>query len=202
MSKASRRQELLSPYADPHARSMARRAEKPRNLLLWFLEGFRAEMPEDMHGIGVWRDWVRLDEERAAEGGSLLGSPTLADQFRRFIEGSAFATEPAEFEGHEASEDDEHYVFPMRAAVVKLARQDPFMARLLASVAFRDGDWVGASEALGIVAWKTGPEDIAVIDEQATQSLRRVYFDEALHRLWRRFEVQPPPRVIREVTAA
>lgn len=180
--------------AADHRASLARQMAQPKGfggLLTWFLEGFRSEVPEDVHKSGVWRDYVRIDEERHGEGGSLLGSPALADGFRRFIEGSAFATESSQYEGHQSREGDEHYAMPMRAALARLAgRGDdvdeyPFMARTLYRTAIRGGDWDAACASMGIVA-----------------PVRRTYVQSALVRLWRRYSVQPPARVLREEAPA
>jgi hypothetical protein len=46
------------PFAEPHRASVARQMVQPKGLgelLAWFLEGFRAEMPEAVHTGGVWR---------------------------------------------------------------------------------------------------------------------------------------------------
>ena len=181
-----------------HRRSLERRGAIPKSfgaLLVWFLEGFRAEMPEQVHIAGVWRDYVRLDEDRRADGGSLLGSPRLADPFRNLIEGSPFATEPSEFEGHESREGDEHYRTPMRAAIARLngrhtcsstermlgghrCGEGAAMARLLYRVALRDGDWEAAAASVGI------PIDF-----------QQRLVGEALYRLWRVYDILPPARL-------
>lgn len=189
-----RREELARPFAGENAESLSRKLAPPKDLLAWFLEGFRAEMPEELHTGGVWRDWARLDEERSAEGGSLLGSPRLTDAFRTFLESSPLATELAEYEGHEARDGDEHYVRPMRAALARLngrhyctaaERRAPghscpegaMLARLLYRVAFLDGDWQAAS--VGFVQ----------------PGLARILLGTALYQLWRRWRPQPPARV-------
>jgi hypothetical protein len=186
------------PHALEHASSVLRRAAQPKGLgglLVWFLTGFRAEMPEAVHAAGVWRDYVRLDEDRAAEGGSLLGSPRLADPFRALIEGSPFATEPSEFEGHASREGDEHYRTPMRAAIARLRGRhtctrtertfadhrcgtSPFMALTVERIAYLDGDWESAAASLGI-----HPETAAT------------WVAEALFRLWRVYDERPPARL-------
>lgn len=198
MSNASRRSRLVSPFAPEHERSVSRAMAQPRGLgglLAWFLDGFRAEMPEQVHTSGVWRDYVRVDEERHAVGGSLLGSPRLADPFRAFIEGSPFATEASEFEGHQSRAGDEHYATPMRAAIARLAgrhecgsiiRRSPAhecpesftLACLLRRIAERDGDWQSAAL------------------EFVQPSLSGLVVEAALNHLWRAFDVMPPARVL------
>jgi hypothetical protein len=64
------------------------------------------------------------------------------------------------------------------------------MARTLYRTAVMDGDWDAACASMGIV-----------------EPVRRVYIEEALYRLWRRFRIEPPARpirgpVAREVSAA
>src|SRR5678816_3959692 len=136
-----------------------------------FLEAFRAEVPARIHAGDVWRDQVSPDEERQgiqAVGGSLLGSPRTGDAFRRYIEGSPFITEVAEYEGHK--DPNTHYAFPLRAALAALAGRGPdtepypFMARALYRTALRDGDWDGACASLGII-----------------EPVRRPYIEAALH---------------------
>lgn len=187
------------PFAGENAASVTRQMTQPKGheaLLRWFLEGFRAEMPEAMHSAGVWRSRKAPIDARGApledvptehQGGSLLGSPRLADGFRALIEDSPFATEVAEYEGHRDTVG--HYRTPIRAALAELAgrvagREDhpyPFMARMLYRTAFMDGDWDAACASLGII-----------------EPVRRVYVEEALYRLWRRFRIEPPARLIRD----
>lgn len=170
-----------------HAASLARRAERPRNLLLWFLEAFRAECPAELHAGGVWRDRVSAGEAEDGiqpVGGSLLGSPRLEEGFRRFIEDGAFVTERAELEGHQ--DHAPHYVTPLRAALARLAGRGPdadprvFMSRVLYRTALLDGDWPAACASMGIIEPVAG-----------------VYIQEALRRLWDRYWVEPRPRPYR-----
>lgn len=180
------------PYHAEHAGSVARKAQPPKNLLGWFLAEFRAEIPGRIHAADVWRDQVSPDEAKAgiqAVGGSLLGSPRTSDAFRRYIEGSPFITEVAEYEGHK--DPVTHYAFPLRAALATLAGRGrdtdeyPFMARALYRTALRDGDWDGACASMGI-----------------PQPVRKVYIEEALRRLWHRYSIEPPARAVRTSEAA
>jgi len=179
------------PYAGEHSASLTKKAAPPKNLLAWFVEAFRAEMPEQIHTSDVWRDRVSGDEAKngvKAVGGSLLGSPRTDDTFRRYIEDSPFTTEIAEYEGHK--DRDAHYAFPLRAALVRLAGRgratDPyvFMALTLYRIALRDGDYQGACASLGIC-----------------EPVREVYIGEALRRLWTKYEVEPPARTLRTEVA-
>lgn len=180
-----------SPYRTEHDRSKLRKMTPPKNLLGWFLEQFRAELPEKIHSADVWRDRVSEDEERngiRAVGGSLLGSPRTHDAFRRYIEDSPFATEVAEYEGHKDTQG--HYAFPLRAALARLGGRGPdhdpypFMARVLYRTALRDGDYDGACASMGIC-----------------EPVRRVYIEEALRRLWTKYEIEPPARPLRSEAA-
>ena len=137
---------------------------------------------EDIHWAGVWRDYTTdkgPGDPGPGGGGSLLGAPRYADEFRRYLEDSPFATEIAEYEGQR--DRVPHYKFPLRAALAELAGRGkatdeyPFMARVLYRTALRDGDWDGACASFGILA-----------------PIRRVYIEAALYRLWCRYSVEPP----------
>jgi len=180
------------PYEADHAGSVARKAQPPKNLLGWFMEQYRAEMPAKIHGDDVWRDRVSQGEARdgiTPVGGSLLGTPRTNDAFRRYIEDSPFSTEVAEYEGHK--DPWPHYSFPLRAAIATLGGRGrdkdeyPFMARTLYRTALRDGDWDGACASMGIC-----------------EPVRKVYHEEALRRLWEKFRVEPPARSVRTSEAA
>jgi hypothetical protein len=179
------------PYDPEHRASLARKAAPPKNLLAWFLEAYRAEAPEKIHASDVWRDRVTEDEARngvQAVGGSLLGTPRTNDTFRRYIEDSPFATEVAEYEG--SKDRSGHYAFPLRAALARLGGRGrdtdvyPFMARCLYRTALRDGDFDTACRSMGIPA-----------------PVRQVYIEEALRRLWAKYEIEPPARTLRESAA-
>jgi len=182
------------PYHAEHAGSLARKALPPRDLLGWFMEAFRAELPVETEGHGVFVGqpdrpgrktlWARDSKPAELVGGSVLGSPNALGDFRRFIEDGPFATEYAEYEGHK--DQVAHYRLPLRAAIATLAGRGrdtdpyPFMARVLYRTALRDGDWDGACASMGI-----------------TEPVRKVYIEVALQRLWDRYEVEPPARSVR-----
>jgi hypothetical protein len=163
---------------------------RPKDLLAWFLTGFRDELPDRLHTRGVWRDSVRRGDVDgyAPVGGSHLGSPRQADPFRAFIEDDPFGTEAAEYEGHKDVRN--HYRTPMRAALARLAGRGgdmepyPFMSRALYRTACRDGDWDSACQSLGII-----------------EPVRRFYIEAALHRLYDRFHEEPPVYTVREDAA-
>ena len=173
-------------YQREHARSIAAKARPPRNLLAWLIREYREEMPEELHTGGVWRDRVNEREaERGitAVGGSLLGSPRIAEGVRRLTEESPFTTEVAEYEGHK--DPHNHYVFPLRAALARLGGRGkatdeyPFMAYALLTTARLDGDWDRALSSLGV----------------NPPAVRRVYLERALRCLWDKYEPEPSLRV-------
>lgn len=176
-----------TPYAKANARSKRQKMARPKDLLAWFLAGFREELPTDIHSREVWRDYVP-DEHASGGGGSVLGTPRWSDPFRRFIEDDPFGTEAAEYEGHKSIAN--HYRTPMRAALARLAGRGDnlqpyvFMARALYRTAARDGDWDGACASLGII-----------------EPVRRPYIEAALHRLYDRFHEEPPVYTVRESAA-
>lgn len=171
---------LERPYRDDHARSVSRKATPPRDLLRWFMDAFRAEMPERVHAAGVWVDAHHRgdDPEYQPVGGSVLGAPRPSEPFRAFIEDDPFGIEYAEYEGHR--DPSPNYRTPLRAALARMAGRGaddqpmPFMARALYRTALRDGDWSGACASMGII-----------------DPVARIYIDAALYRVWARFEEAP-----------
>ena len=183
---------LERPYAADHDASVARKAAPPRDLLGWFLRGFREEMPDRIHQQDVWRDRAKRGDPEGYSpcGGSLLGAPRDAEPFRSLIEDDPWTLEVAEYEGHKDTRS--HYARPMRAALASLAGRGqpdhpyPFMARVLYRTALRDGDWDSACASLGII-----------------EPVRRFYIEAALARLWARYSPEPQARIPRrEVDAA
>lgn len=177
-----RRYNRDTPYEVDNARSKRAKMARPKDLLAWFLTGFREELPDRLHTRGVWRDRVSEGEAKAGitpVGGSLMGSPRMSDPFRAYLEGSPKATQVAEYEGHKDIRS--HYRTPMRAALARLSGRGsntdpyPFMARALFRTALRDGDWDTALASLGII-----------------EPVRRPYLDAALHRLYERYHEEPP----------
>lgn len=172
-----------APYQRDHERSTRAKMARPKDLLGWFLAGFREELPDCIHAREVWREHVP-DQHLSSGGGSLLGTPKWSDPFRRFIEDDPFGTEPSEYEGYKSLSN--HYRTPMRAAIARLAGRGkdtdpyPFMARALWRTALRDGDWDGACASMGII-----------------EPIRRVYIELALHRLYDRYMEEPPAYTVR-----
>lgn len=194
------------PYEPEHRESLVRKQQPPKNLLAWFLEQFRAELPEKIHASDVWRDRVNEDEARngiQAVGGSLLGTPRTHDTFRRYIEDSPFATEVAEYEGHK--DRDGHYAFPLRAALARLSGRGPdhasypFLARMLYRVALMDGDYDSALAQ----SMKCGcqREECNAVIPGVPQPLRQFAVEQALRLLWTKYEIEPPARTLRTEAA-
>jgi hypothetical protein len=189
MSVALRRDLLARPYAADHGASLQRKATKPRDLLGWYLRGFRAEIPERIHAAGLWHDAKRRSDakEYQSVGGSLLGTPANSDPFRAYLESDpVWETELARLTEAGVTVSDQAYRFPMRAALSRLAghgrNEDPFpfMARMLFRTACMDGNWNAACRTLGIV-----------------EPVRWFYVTGALERLWDRYSDEPPAYSVR-----
>ena len=175
------RQFRAAPYIADHDASIAeiaRKGQRPKGfgpLLTWFSEVWAAELPERLHARGVCRD--RLSKREADDGaqpvgGSLLGSPNLADPFRRLMENSPFETELAVLDNRESME--RHYVRPCHAAVARIALRYPLSARWLAALAFSEFDWQSLAARR---RWS----------EEET----RFYLERVLDLLWSEFEEAP-----------
>lgn len=189
-----------APYDVDNARSKQAKMARPRDLLTWFLTGFRAEMPGDIHAHEVWREYVP-DQHISQGGGSLLGSPKWTDPFRRFLEDSPFSTEPSEYEGHKSLTN--HYRTPMRAALQRLAGRGStesgyFQSRMLYVLASTDGDVTRATRHL--IAYKR-EQGVVVVDQAETECFRRTVLEAALRRLYERFHEEPPANYYREDVA-
>jgi hypothetical protein len=195
------RARLARPHAGEHAASIRRRATKPRDLLGWFLSGFRAEIPEQIHASGVFvgtparrgeslasldpRTGAVLSTARDLVGGSLIGTPRTADPFRAYLEGDPRdETELARLTEAGTTMAETAFRFPMRAALAALAGRGadtdpyPFMARMLFRTASMDGDWSAAGRSMGII-----------------EPVRWPYLVGALERLWDRYDDEPPARL-------
>lgn len=181
------RDRLARPFALDHAASLRRKAAKPRDLLGWFLAGFRAEIPERIHRSGVWADARHRGDAKAYApvGGSQIGTPASADPFRAYLESDPLdETELARLTEAGITIAEQAYRFPMRAALASLAGRGadtdpyPFMARALFRTATMDGDWNVALRSLGII-----------------EPVRWPYLVAALERLWDRYDDQPPARL-------
>ena len=154
------------PFEAEHRSSVARQMAQPKGLgplLAWFLREWSAEVPTSVHMRGVWHDHVGLTEDRRSVGGSLIGSPALASDFRRYIENS-----PSEID------QDGWYARPVHRALASMTGRNAnsvFMARFLFALARAAGDVDAAAQSFGI------PPEVAP-----------VYAEAAMFRLWRAWE--------------
>lgn len=170
-----RRAMLDRPYRMDYEASIRRKMAQPKGLsalLAWYLAEWSREVPVRIHTQGVWRDYAAATEDRHAEGGSLLGSPRLAEPFRRYIENSPFQLD-----------QDGAYARPVHAAIARLAGYGghagtwdelgdrPFMARFLFRLALAAGDL----DAPMVLPPGTPPQMV------------RCYAEAALYALWRRW---------------
>jgi hypothetical protein len=159
---------------------MSYRMGRPHDLLRWFMDGYRAEMPERMTSRGVW----------SANGeGSRLGSPPLSGDLRALTEDDPRdAVEHARLTDDETTKEEEAYRFPMRTALKELAGKAPtgsaywFMGEVLRLTARLDGNWDKACEVYGII-----------------EPVRRAYITACLERLYDRYQAEPSPRVLPRV---
>lgn len=151
---------IETPYSADHERSLHARMDKgvmPKGLtalLRWYSQGWDMEVPTALHKSEVWRDHG-ID----AQGGSKLGAPAHSDPFRRYLENMAGEIDV-----------DGYYLRPMHAALSRLGRGDPFMARTLFAVAMCGYDWRGVADRM-----------------HYADAFMRVYIEEALRRLWREY---------------
>ncbi len=187
MSALARRDALERPYSGAHSASVARQAERgrtPRTLgeyLRWFADGWHAEMPTEMHGLGVFVGGpdphlaAKRSTSKELIGGSLLGSPKVREPFRRLLENSPFETEFASYDGN--VQPDPHYVRPMHAAIARLSQRMPLGARWLSALAFCDFDWPSLVTRRG---WSLEEGEL--------------YLVALCYQLWREFDLQPRER--------
>ena len=153
------------PYTDAHRTSVARgmeRGKMPRTLaglVHWFVIGMRAETPEKLHRSELWRDQVTVGEREVGiqpVGGSHLGSLAYSAGFRAILEGSPSALD-----------EDGYYRSPIRAALSRIERRQPLMARILFAISMAEGDWRKVADTLGY------PDEMV-----------EVYAEAALRKLW------------------
>lgn len=134
-------------YIVEHQESSARRAERGKmpktltGLVRWFVPALSDELPERLHIHEPWRDQVTAHERQNGTyptGGSRLGSLAYAGSFRLMLEAGASITD-----------EDGYYLFPIRAALSRLYRRKPLMARFLFSLGLAEGDWRSVATSLG-----------------------------------------------------
>lgn len=164
---------LRAPHQQDHRRSVERKAEQGKmpqtlsGLLRWYVGAFDAETPERLHKGEVWRDRVstaEMGEGVQPTGGSHLGSPALADRFRRVTEGS-----------ESQIDEDGYYLFPVRAALSRLKRRRPLTVAILSRVAMCEGDWRAVADAI-----EYDHEVMELFLERALANLWRTTYDRTL----------------------
>lgn len=132
-----------SPYRRDYEASVERGMERGRmpktlgGLLRWMAEQWMLELPTALQVVEEpWHGRQERDKDGNPRwpselvGGSLLGTPKDKDPFRRLMENS-----PSEVD------EDGSYRRPMHAAIDRLSRRKPLMARNLAAVARAGWDW-------------------------------------------------------------
>ncbi len=158
-----RRRSLETPFRHEHERSAEARMNKgimPKalpELRNWYIQTFNAEVPQNVHKNEVWRDYGEH-----AEGGSALGSPAYSDPFRRYIENM-----PSELDM------DGYFIRPCHAALSRLGRRKPLIARHLFRLAMSGGDWRRHADNIG---W--------------THEEMELFISEALRLIWREYSEQ------------
>ena len=154
------------PYTDAHRSSVARgmeRGKMPRTLaglVHWFVVKLREETPDKLHRSELWRDQVSVGEREHGiqpVGGSHLGSLAYSGAFRALLEGSPSALD-----------EDGFYRLPVRAALSRIERRRPLMARFLFAIGMAEGDWRKVADTMGY------PLEMV-----------EVYAEASLARLWR-----------------
>lgn len=179
------RSDLVSPHRDEHDKSLERRMSggvMPKGLqplLEWFLRTWAEEVPVRLHTSGQERQRpghiVRGNLEVIDDpgGGDRTGAPRIADEWRRYVENSDKETDV-----------DGSFVRPMHAALTMLAGRSrdgsyPFMARFLTAVALANGDFEFVCRNYGI-----------------RREISSVYTEEALRRLWIRYDTRVRERIV------
>ena len=155
------------PYTVEHRSSVARgmeRGKMPRTLaglLHWYITRLREETPEKLHRSELWRDQVTAAEREHGiqpVGGSHLGSLAYSGAFRALLECSPSALD-----------EDGFYRLPIRAALSRIERRRPIMARFLFAIGMAEGDWRKVADAMGY------PDEM--VEVYAEASLRKLWLE-------------------------
>jgi len=161
--KTDRRAALELPFARDHDRSVSDNMERgvmPRTLdalVAWLMATAADETPPRLHRSGVWHD-----HGEHGEGGSALGSPALAAEFRRVLEDSPSRTD-----------EDGCYLRPLRATISRLRRRQPLVAADAHNLVCMEGNWRLMAAFLHM-----------------DEGRARIYLGEALRIAWREFSVR------------
>ena len=169
-------------------------------LVRWFTQAWRAEVPDEIHAGGIEK--TRVGEIERGEpvdggyagparvkeadpgGGNRLGAPAYRPDFRAFVFGSAAGTEYAQ--AGERPDLTESYSTPMRWTVEFLERsRHPLLAAVLRRLG-RTGEWRGIS-----VTCSTCTTSVTLPDEYAEAIAR-----DALGMAVKHYREEPEARAV------
>src|SRR3990167_7859599 len=144
--KTDRRAALELPFARDHDRSVSDNMERgvmPRTLdalVAWLMATAADETPPRLHRSGVWDGHEgKVVVTRAGDvirspvtdgGGSRLGSPAIAAEFRRYLEA-----------GPSMEDVDGYYLTPLRATISRMRRRMPHVAAHVEALIRTEGNW-------------------------------------------------------------
>ena len=172
--KPDRRDALERPYARDHESSVLDAMGKgvmPKAmpaLVAWLMASAADECPPRLHRSGVWdgheghmvvRNGEAIRNPVTDGGGSRLGSPAIAAEFRRYLE-----------QGPSVTDAEGYYLTPLRACISRLRKNRPTIAEHVHSLVLREGNWRELAKELRL------PQDVA-----------DVYLAEDLRWCWREF---------------
>jgi hypothetical protein len=167
---------MRQAYRAEHERSVEQRVlPMPKTLdglLSWYQEQCALETPVDLHRRGVWSDRPSGQERTDgyhATGGSALGAPAYAEEFRRRLENGPSQVDEADT--LRPTTGQTYFMRPVAAALSRMGRNgQPLMARHLLHLAAASFDWHARARTIG---WAYEEYE--------------VYLREALIRLWHEF---------------
>ena len=123
------------------------------HLVAWVMAIAADETPPRLHKSGVWdgheggvvvRNGEVIRNPVTDAGGSRLGSPAIAAEFRRYLEA-----------GPSATDSEGYYLTPLRACISRLYKRRPTVAEHVHSLVVREGNWRELAKELRI------PQDVA-----------------------------------------
>lgn len=138
---------MREPFRTEHAESISRGMERGKmpqtldGLLHWFMLRVADETPERLHRAEVWHDEVSSHERSEGVqpvGSSASGAQAWAGEFKAIMQSSPSITD-----------EDGFYRFPVRAALSRMSRRRPLMARFLFALGMAGGDWQRLADQRG-----------------------------------------------------